>query len=396
MHALKTIAVKWPFIGLQISNAATNLGHALAAVLYPWVMYQISGSILWTTAIAAITVSLLLIGLIFGGYLADLVGFRDVALSASNLAAVMALAVAALYAADLLTPKLFLILAVIGRSLDGPATIAVEARLKEIARLSKVSRHHANLTDDIIDAIVLVGAPAIASFMLVTAGVLGLMWAIAALTVFALAFLSLSLPRFRLAATPRFRDTFDSLRWFIHATSTPNLLIGSSFAVAFFITMHIFLVPVALGIDDMPIESSCLFLSAAAAGMIVVNLILTTKKTRHLSSDALVAPLLGLSGSAALLAFNMSPLMLLVSGLLAGFSAGFLSPVYAAMPQTKAPRHLRSTALGLAYATLLFFLPAEMLVAGILIYTVSVKAAFVISAVGLLMVALIYHCWFAD
>lgn len=141
MHALKTIAVKWPFIGLQISNAATNLGHALAAVLYPWVMYQISGSILWTTAIAAITVSLLLIGLIFGGYLADLVGFRDVALSASSLAAVMALAVAALYAADLLTPKLFLIVAVIGRILDGPATIAVEARLQEIARLSKVSRH---------------------------------------------------------------------------------------------------------------------------------------------------------------------------------------------------------------------------------------------------------------
>ena len=204
MHSLRTITVKWPFIGLQISNAAMNLGQALAAVLYPWVMYQISGSILWTTAIVAVTVSLLLLGLVLGGYIADFVGLRDVALSASNLTAVMALAVAALYAADLLTPKLFLTLAVIGAILDGPAAIAVEARLPEIARLSRVSGHNASVIDDIIDATVLIGAPAITGILLATVGVPGLMWAIAVLSVIALVFLSLSLPRFRLSPPPSF------------------------------------------------------------------------------------------------------------------------------------------------------------------------------------------------
>ncbi len=396
MQSLRTIAVKWPFIGLQISNAAMNLGHALAAVLYPWVMYQISGSILWTTAIAAVTVSLLLMGLVVGGYLAELIGIRDVALSASNLAALMALAVATLYATDLLTPNLFLTLAVIGGILEGPATIAVEAKLPEIARLSKVSNHQANVIDDIIDSTVLVGAPVIVGLLLATVGVLGLMWAIAALSVTALIFLFLSLPRFRLATAPRLQDTFESFRWFRQALRAPHLLFGGSFALGFFITMQIFLVPAALAIDDMPAESLGLFLSGAAAGMIVINIILATMKPRHASSDVPGATLLGLSASVALLAFNMSPLMLLASGLLAGLSGGLLSPVHAAMPQMRAPRHLRSTALGLAHATLVIFLPAEMLLVGILIYTVSVKTTFVISAIGLLTMALVYHCWFVD
>lgn len=396
MHSLRTLAVKWPFIGLQISNAAMNLGHLLAGVLYPWVMYQISGSILWTTAIAALSVSLLLMGLIFGGYLADFVGFRDVALSASNLSALMALAVAVLYANDLLTPKLFLILAVIGAILDGPATIALEARLPEIARLSKVSGHQADLIDDIIDCIVLVGAPAIAGFLLATVGVLGLMWAIAGLSMIALAFLSLSLPRFRLAAPPTLQDTLESFRWFRRASSSPHLLFGGSFALGFFITMQIFLVPAALAIDEMPVDLLGLFLSGAAVGMIVVNVLLATTKPRHTLSDVPGAALLGLSASVALLAFNMSPLMLLASGVLAGFSGGLLSPVYAAMPQTRPPRHLRSTVLGLAYAALVIFLPVATLLTGFLIYIVSVKTTFVISAVGLLIVALIYHCWCVD
>ena len=396
MHSFRTFTVGWPFIGLQISSAAMNLSHALAAVLYPWVMYQISGSIFWTTAIAAVTVSLLLAGLVVGGFLADFIGFRDVALSASNLAALMALAVAALYAADLLTPKLFLTLTMMGAILGGPATVAIETRLPEIARFSKISPHQAGVMDDVVDGTVLVGSPVVAGYLLTTTGVLGLMWAIAALNVIALAFLSLSLPRFRLAPTPRIRDTVESFQWLKGVSRASPSFIGGSFALGFFITMQIFLIPAALAIDDMPAELLGLFLSGAAAGMIVVNVILATSTQRHADNDVTSAALLGLAASLALLAFNMSPLMLLAAGLVAGFSGGLLSPIYATVLRVRAPRRLRSPVLGLAYAATVAFLPGEMLVVGILIYAASLKTAFVISAIGLLLVALIYHCWFVD
>ena len=113
-----------------------------------------------------------------------------------------------------------------------------------------------------------------------------------------------------------------------------------------FITMQIFLVPAALAIDEMPAELLGFFLSGAAAGMIVVNILLATTKPRATrQSDVLGAALLGLSASVALLAFNMSPLMLLASGLLAGCSGGLLSPVYTAMQQTKraAPHPVQRT-----------------------------------------------------
>jgi MFS family permease len=396
LHSFRTFTAGWPFLGLQISSAAMNLSHALAAVLYPWVMYQISGSIFWTTAIAAVTVSLLLAGLVIGGFLAEFVGFRDVALSASNLAALMALAVAALYAADLLTPTLFLTLAVMGAILGGPATIAIETRLPEIARFSKVSPHQASIVDDVVDGTVLVGSPVVAGYLLTTAGVLGLMWAIAVLSVIALAFLSLSLPRFRLAAAPKLRDTFEGFQWLKGVTRASHSFLGGSFALGFFITLQIFLVPAALAIDDMPAELLGLFLSGAAAGMIVVNIVLATSTQRHANNDVTSAALLGLAASVAMLAFNMSPLMLLAAGLVAGFSGGLLSPIYAAILRVRAPRRLRSPVLGLAYAALLVFLPGEMLVVGILISAASLKTAFVISALGLLVVALIYHCWIVD
>lgn len=396
MHSLRTFTAGWPFIGLQISSAATNLSHALAAVLYPWVMYQLSGSIFWTTAIAAVTVSLLLAGLVVGGYLADIVGFRDVALSASNLAALTALAVAALYATDLLTPALFLSLAVAGAILGGPATIAIETRLPEIARFSKISPHQASIVDDAVDGTVLVGSPVLAGYLLTTMGVLALMWAIAILSVIALVLLSLSLPRFRPAATPRLRDTVESFQWLKRASRAPHALLGGSFALGFFITMQIFLVPAGLAIGEMPAELLGLFLSGAAAGMIIVNVVLATSTQRHADNDVTSAALLGLAASVALLAFNMSPLMLLAAGLVAGFSGGLLSPIYATILRVRAPRRLRSPVLGLAYASIVIFLPGEMLVAGILIYAASLKTAFVISAIGLLVVALIYHCWFVE
>jgi MFS family permease len=394
LHSFRTFTVKLPFIGVQVGSAAMTISHLLAALLYPWVMYQISGSVIWMTAIAAVNVSLLLIGLAVGGYLVDFIGFRDIALSASNLAALTGLAVTSLYAADLLTPELFLSLAAIGAILGGPSTVALETRMPDIARFSKVPPRQADTINDVLDFTVLVGAPAVANYLLTSIGVLGLMWAITALSVIALPLLALCIPHFRLGETPRVQDTFESFKFLQETSGQQHARLGGSFVLGFFITMQLFLVPAALAINEMPTDMLGFFLSGAAAGMIVLNV--ATSSQRRADNDVTSEALLGLAASVALLAFNLSPLMLLAAGVIAGFSTGLLSPMYSSMLGIRAPRHLRSPALGLTYAALVVFLPGEMLAVGILIYAASLQTALIISAVVLLVAALAWHCWFVD
>jgi hypothetical protein len=59
-------SAQWPF-GLQLSNIALSFSHAFAAVLYPWIMYDLTRSVGCTALIAFVNAGVLVIGMVFGG-----------------------------------------------------------------------------------------------------------------------------------------------------------------------------------------------------------------------------------------------------------------------------------------------------------------------------------------
>ncbi|PST22976.1 hypothetical protein C7U61_00020 [Rhizobium sp. JAB6] len=57
-------SAQWPF-WLQLSNIALNFSHAFAAILYPWIMYDLTRSVGCTALIAFVNAGVLVIGMVF-------------------------------------------------------------------------------------------------------------------------------------------------------------------------------------------------------------------------------------------------------------------------------------------------------------------------------------------
>ncbi|MGY5780499.1 hypothetical protein [Rhizobium sp. LEGMi135b] len=142
---------RWPFVGLQLSNVALNASHAFATVLYPWIMYDLTRSVVCMALVAFVNGVVLLIGMVFGGYIAEMLGTRHTALISAKVGMLTSLLIAVLYMANFLHPGTFLVLSLAGSILDGPATVATEAKAPEVAAIRALGKRGAQLLHDIAD-----------------------------------------------------------------------------------------------------------------------------------------------------------------------------------------------------------------------------------------------------
>ena len=385
--------VRWPFVGLQLSNIALNSSHAFAAVLYPWIMYDLTRSVVCMALIAFVNGMVLLIGMVFGGYVAEMLGTRHTALISAKIGMLASLMIAILYMADFLHPGTFLLLSFAGSILDGPATVATEAKTQEIARLSRLSSAAAVSIDDTIDGLLLLTAPAASAFIIAVIGPKDAAWWIVIGNFIAMMLLSFSLPRFRLGPAPKLGDILHAGRRFrTGAVSLPFALCASA-ALGFFMVLQIFIVPAALRLQGESVAWLGLFVAASATGTIMMNLHLASRHALPAPTAIVSKALLGLALSMGILWIEISPMTMMVAGLVAGLANGWLSPAFVAILQLKPPRDCRPHVMGLSYSIALLFLPVEYMLTGAAMGLTSFRTACIFLAFLLSLGAAVGAAW---
>ncbi len=384
---------RWPFVGLQLSNVALNFSHAFATVLYPWIMYDLTGSVVWMALMVFISGIVLLVGMAFGGYVAEWLGIRYTALIAAKIGALTSLLVAALYTADFLSPGMLILLGLLSTILDGPATVATEAKVPEIARLSGLSPADANSIDDMIDGLVLLTASAASAFIIAIIGAKEAAWWIAICNFAAMTLLSLSLPNFRLRPAPRLRDIVVAGRQFRDRAVSLPLALCASAALGFFMTLQIFLVPAALQLQGASVAWLGIFIAASAAGTIMMNLHLASRQRAPAAASIVSRAFLGLAFATGLMWVEISPLTMMLAGLVAGLANGWLSPAFVSILQVKSPRGRRPYVTGLSYSVVLLFLPLEYMLTGTAIGLTSFRTTCTLLVFLLSMAAAISASW---
>ncbi|WP_037155196.1 hypothetical protein [Rhizobium freirei] len=384
---------RWPFLGLQLSNVALNFSHAFAAVLYPWIMYDLTGSVVFMALTVFINGIVLLVGMVFGGYVAELLGVRYTALISAKVGALTSLLIAALYTADFLSPGMLILFGLLSVILDGPATVATEAKVPEIARLSGLSLTDANSVDDTIDGFVLLTASAGSAFIIAAIGSKDAAWWIAICNFAAMTLLSLSLPKFRLRPAPRFRDIIVAVRQFRGSAVSLPLALCASAALGYFMTLQIFLVPAALRLQGVSVAWLGIFLAASATGTIMMNLYLASRQSTPMPSSIAAGAFLGLALATALMWVEVSPLTMMLAGLVAGLANGWLSPAFAAVLQVKTSRGNRPYVMGLSYSVVLLFLPLEYMLTGASIGLTSFRTTCTLLVFLLSLAAAVSSAW---
>lgn len=363
---LRVVRAVWPFAGLQLAGIVVNLGNAVAAVVYPWLVYDLTGSAGWMGVIAALGLAPLIVGMAFGGVIAERFGIRRVALLAAALGAVASVAAAAAFQAGLLSVGLLASLTLLGALLDGPGGVAIEARVPEIARLARLPLLRANAIDDLIDSGAAIAGPAIAAVLVATTGTAVLLWIVAAVNIAAALLVAASLPRFR--QRPAGDASLGSLRTAVgFVLGTPPLraaLLLAGIGTGLFIALETSIMPAVLRLEGRDATLLGVFLASAAAGAILVNLGLAVAGRAPTLRGVFAAAFAGLAGGVALLVLDRSVLTLAASGAMLGVAAGPLTPVFTTLLQSSAPKALRANVIGVSLSLLLASAPLAALAGG--------------------------------
>ncbi|MDH4988181.1 MFS transporter [Aminobacter anthyllidis] len=366
MNTLRLARTRGPFAGLQLASIVFNLGNAITAIVYPWLVYDLTGSASWMGVIAFMTLTPAIVGSAFGGLIAERLGIRRTAILAACLGTVAAVMAALLYSLDTLTIGLLVALALCGAILDGPGGVAIEARVPEIARLARMPLLRANAIDDLVDSGAAIVGPAIAAVLVAVVDTSTLLWIIAAINAAAAVLVMLSLPQFRLrqassAATAEFTA---ALRIIFGSVRLRTALLLASLGTGTFVAIEAVALPAILRTEGQPASALGIYLTAAAAGAIAINLALAAMGRSPGLRNVFVAAFVGLAAGVILLAIDRSMPMLIASGAVLGIAAGPLSPVFTTLLQTSAPKSLRAHVIGASISLILVAAPVAVLVVG--------------------------------
>jgi len=368
-HGLRPRRTPWPVGGSIAAGGLTLLGNGLGTVVYPWLIYDLTGSFAWMGIVATLTLAPMVIGMLFGSVIVDHYGTRPVAVIGDLFSAITATAIAAAAALDSLSIELLAALAFAGALLDGPAIIAHEARLPEFARLARMKLARVNMIDDVIDNIASIGAPALAGLLIATLSTEDALWPIAGVAGAGAAV--------TIALTPRFKPRSGRFHSVAAAVSegprfiarTPVLKIATVLAAlgyALFVALEVVMLPALLRQAGRPATELSLFLGSAGAAALVINLGLASFSKMPGLRVVYVSGFAGLAAATGLLAIDQSAPMLAIAGVLLGLSAGPLMPVLNTAMQEIAPRPVRARVLGASTALILALAPLATLLAGFL------------------------------
>lgn len=356
-----------PLVGVIGSGSLTILANGVGAIAYPWLVYDLSGSVAWMGLVATLALAPLVIGTLFGSVLIDRYGARRIAILGDTLGALAAIAIAVLASFGLLSVELLAALAFLSALLDGPAIIAHESRLPEIARLARLPLARVNIIDDLLDNTASIAAPALAGVFVTIFSAGSTLYAIAGIATIGALLTAFTMPHFKPRSGPlgpALAAALEGPRFIARAPTLRHALLLATFGMAAFIAIESVILPAILRGADRPASDLGLFLSAVGIAAVAINVALAMLKRAPALRSVFVAALAGLAASIGLLAIDQSVPALIGAGALLGFSAGPLTPIFNTLLQTASPKAIRARVIGASSGLVLAAAPLATLASG--------------------------------
>lgn len=361
------------------------LGNVLTAVAVPWFVLETTGSATKTGIAGAVIVLPTIIAGIFGGALVDRLGYRRMSI-ASDLASGLTVAmIPTLNWSIGITFWQLLALMFLSALLDVPGATARQSMIPEIASAAGMELGRANSNFSSISRAAQLSGPILAGLLIAQIGASALLWIDAATFAISALIVAVAVPS-RDALSVSADDNENGtgyLREVVEGFATLRrdrllLVLLVSAALVNFITNP--MTAVAL-----PVYASEVFDSAALLGVMLAGFgggamggaVLYGVAGRYLSRRVVfVGGLFGGAVPIAVLGLLPNVVVTVMALTILGIATGPLTPIFATVVQERTPAAMRGRVFGLISASVWIVLPIGMLVTGLLIERIGLRATF--------------------
>ena len=378
-----------PLLVLFGANAVSLTGNVMTMTAVPWFVLQTTGSAAMTGIIASLNFLPIVLANLFGGAFVDRLGYKRASVSADLTSGFTVALIPMLYLTVGLPFWVLGVLVFLGALLDAPGSTARAALLPEAAQQAGWSIERASGVYAAVErGSRLAGAP-LAGLLIAGIGATNVLWMDAAtffLSAAAIALATLESRRPELATSylTELREglTFwrrDKVLVALTLTVTATNLLDSFSSVLLPVLVNeLYGSPVSLG----------LMFGALGGGSVVSALMFAAtghRLPRHrsfaicFSLVALYYPLL------ALFPPEIGAILVMFG---AGLASGPLNPILDTVEFERVPQHMRGRVLGLTSAFAWMAMPLGVLVAGVLVEFVGLRATLLGAGIAYVLIAM--------
>ncbi len=378
-------AARLPLYALVAANAISILGNVVSAIALPWLVLITTGSGAKTGLTAfAITVPFAAAGL-FGGALSDRLGARRISMIGDSLSALAVAAIPFLHALDRLEFWHVLVLGFLKSVFDAPGTAARRALLPQLADQAKTTLERANSLYVSTEHIGYVTGAPLAGIAIAAFGGANVLWIDAASFALAAVIMLTGVPagqRVALAGSSYLRDVIEGLRFARREPAVGGYFLQATFGNF----LAAWLAPVILPVYAREVFDSStrlgIMVGAYGLGGILGTILFGTASNRIARRTVYLLPRLAYP----LLILPLVPLppfaIVLIPLFLFGLAVGLLVPLHQTVIHERTPEALHGRVFGVFVAMTTTSGSIGMLVAGILIDSIGLRATIAVLAAG--------------
>jgi MFS family permease len=382
-----------PVVALLVAKAISGLGNTLTALAIPWYVLITTGSAARTGVAAFAQMLPTVLSSFFGGALVDRVGYKRLSIVADLMSGLTVGAIPLLYHTIGLQFWQLLILVFLGAVLDAPGSTARDAMLPDLTEHAGTRLEQVNATSQLIASGTTLVGPVLAGILVVAIGATKVLWIDAASFFLSALLFAAYVPerRSHFESSGRYLDdVLDGLR-FLRGDSALWTFLTLS-AVLNFVASPLFAVVLPVYANDLYDSPRALgvMIGGFGAGAIVGALTYGAIGHRY-SRWAINVFVLALAAVAFALLITLPSIPLSVAILaVMGFANGALNPLIMTVLQERTPPELRGRVFGTVIATALIAAPAGLLLAGLALETIGIRAVFGIMAGAFTLVTLVF------
>src|SRR5215210_627025 len=376
--------------GLLAANAVSLLGNTVAAVAIPWFVLVTTGSAARTGVAAFFTTVPLALGALSGGVVADRVGPKLASVAGDMLSAASLAAIPMLLAAGALEFWHLLALGFLGSLFDGPSQAARQALVPELAAQAGMPLERANALHNGTEHVGYVAGAPLAGILIAAVGAPNALWLDAASFLLAALLVTVTVPAAAASVRPRrhyVSELVEGLRFVTREPVVRALLVVPTVG-NFFISP---LAPVVLPVyarDQLggPGAFSALIAAYGLGG--IFGIALYGFAGPRLSRRAVYVSLAVFYAAVSFCLVALPPLWPALATLtLLGVSAGGIVPLFQTVRQERTPPELRGRVFATVAAAETMAIPPAVLLAGLVVETLGLRAALLGFAGGNLLYA---------
>lgn len=370
--------------------------NGIALVAFPWLVLQRTGNATGASIVAGAATLPLVFATLLSGTAVDFLGRRRVAMlsdamSALSLAAIPVLAMT--MGADVLNTAVLSGLAALGALFDPAGVTARQSMLPEATTRAGWTLDHTNSLYEAGFNLGYITGPGVGGMLIATIGGINTMWVTAG--AFGLSILSMAVLRLQGADRPDpeqrpdgvVSGVMEGLRFVWHNRVLRTLGLIDLALIGLYLPMESVLFPKYFSDRNEPAQLGWVLMALSIGGLI--GALSWTVLSRFASRRATVLTAVSIYGVAITVIAFLPPLpLILVLVALIGLVYGPIGPIYNTLLQARTPEHLRGRVVGVMTSMAYASGPLGLMLAGPLIDTFGLKAAFITLAVPILLVAL--------